>query len=188
MKNIHLLPTDKSRLYYTISMSGYNLKLSATPIHQSSEVRPQHIYITSDEFIEERDFALNLSTKNIVQYDGVKGLDSYYKKIVLTTDPKLIKDGVQAIPDEFLELFVKNPSCESVEIVKEKIILGNVAGTTYTDVNYKIIIPQEEPKQERMYSEQEVKDLIEDWTKMASGLNQNFPLDKFNIWFEQFKK
>lgn len=42
--------------------------------------------------------------------------------------------------------------------------------------------------QERMYSEQEVKDLIEDWTKMASGLNQNFPLDKFNIWFEQFKK
>jgi hypothetical protein len=43
-------------------------------------------------------------------------------------------------------------------------------------------------QQERMYSEEEVKDLIEDWTKMASGLNQNFPLDKFNIWFEQFKK
>ena len=42
--------------------------------------------------------------------------------------------------------------------------------------------------QERMYSEEEVKNLIEDWTKMASGLNQNFPLDKFNIWFEQFKK
>jgi hypothetical protein len=41
---------------------------------------------------------------------------------------------------------------------------------------------------EKMYTEEEVKDLIEDWTKMASGLNQNFPLDKFNIWFEQFKK
>ena len=41
---------------------------------------------------------------------------------------------------------------------------------------------------ERMYSEQEVSDLIEDWTKMASGLNMNFPRSKFNDWFEQFKK
>jgi hypothetical protein len=36
-------------------------------------------------------------------------------KIILTTDQDLIKDGVQAIDDEFLEWFVKNPSCEEVE-------------------------------------------------------------------------
>ena len=41
---------------------------------------------------------------------------------------------------------------------------------------------------ERMYSEEEVVDLIEDWTKMAKGLNMNFPSDKFEEWFEQFKK
>lgn len=39
------------------------------------------------------------------------------KKIILTTDPDLIKDGVQAIDDEFLELFVKNPTCEVVETI-----------------------------------------------------------------------
>ena len=41
---------------------------------------------------------------------------------------------------------------------------------------------------QRLYSEEEVKDLIEDWTKMANGLNINFPQDKFAKWFEQFKK
>ena len=40
----------------------------------------------------------------------------------------------------------------------------------------------------RMYSQEEVVDLIEDWTKMAKGLNMNFPSDKFEKWFEQFKK
>ena len=39
------------------------------------------------------------------------------KKIILTDNQDLINDGVQPIPDEFLEWFVKNPSCESVEII-----------------------------------------------------------------------
>jgi predicted restriction endonuclease len=43
-------------------------------------------------------------------------------------------------------------------------------------------------KQQQGYSEEEVKNLIEDWTKMEKGLNINFPFDKFNKWFEQFKK
>ena len=41
---------------------------------------------------------------------------------------------------------------------------------------------------QRMYYEEEVVDLIADWTKMAKGLNMNFPADKFEQWFEQFKK
>ena len=58
-------------------------------------------------------------------------------KVILTTNKLLIKDGVQSIDDEFLEWFVKNSSCERVEI-------------RYTvDFNSKavIIIPKEEPKQ-----------------------------------------
>jgi hypothetical protein len=39
-----------------------------------------------------------------------------------------------------------------------------------------------------MYYEEEVVDLIADWTKMAKGLNMNFPADKFEQWFEQNKK
>jgi hypothetical protein len=73
-----------------------------------------------------------------------------FKKIILTTDQDLIKDGVQAIDDEFLEWFVKNPSCEEVEVVmnlcflKVKIKESGIYG-------YKIIIPKEEPKQETLY-------------------------------------
>ena len=63
------------------------------------------------------------------------------KKIILTTDDQLIKDGVQSIPDEFLEWFVKNPSCESVEV---KSLLSNNGNVFF---GYKIIIPKEEPKQ-----------------------------------------
>ena len=38
-----------------------------------------------------------------------------HKEILLSTDDSLIKDGVKAIDDEFLEWFVKNPSCEKVD-------------------------------------------------------------------------
>ena len=37
-------------------------------------------------------------------------------KVILTTNKLLIKNGVQAIDDEFLEWFVKNPSCEFINI------------------------------------------------------------------------
>ena len=40
----------------------------------------------------------------------------------------------------------------------------------------------------RMYSQEDVVYLIEDWTKMAKGLNMNFPSDKFEEWFKQFER
>jgi hypothetical protein len=71
----------------------------------------------------------------------------WIKKIILTTDQDLIKDGVQAIDVEFLEWFVKNPSCESVK-VEGHIYKGQ------DETEYKIIIPKEEPKQRlEKYSE-----------------------------------
>jgi hypothetical protein len=63
--------------------------------------------------------------------------DPECKKIILTTDQDLIKDGVQAIPDEFLEWFVKNPSCEEVEVEKDY----NYGNLEHFD--YKIIIPKD---------------------------------------------
>ena len=88
--------------------------------------KTQHIYITSNE--ED-------------------------KKIILTTDQDLIKYGVQKIDDESLEWFVKNPSCEEIEIESNyKVKSGTIqehsegkAGYEYYD--YKIIIPKEETKQ-----------------------------------------
>ncbi len=71
-----------------------------------------HIYITSDEEIKEGDWFYNPKFNEI----GINYNPDSCKKIILTTDQDLINDGVQSIDDEFLKWFIKNPSCEFVEI------------------------------------------------------------------------
>ena len=135
MKNIHVLPTDKpSRLH----LQNGNLVLHRLQYTLVS----QHIYITNDEEINQNTkpcWCLNTIKKtwndDVVYFQGTMPQYHYigFKKIILTTDTDLIKDGVQAIDDKFLEWFVKNPSCESVEV--EYGDDGN---------GYQIIIPKEE--------------------------------------------
>lgn len=72
-----------------------------------------------------------------------------YKKIILTTNKLLIKDGIQAINDDFLEWFVKNPSCEEVEVIQEQYTQNYHKDIWFN--RYKIIIPKEEPKQDSNY-------------------------------------
>jgi hypothetical protein len=81
----------------------------------------KHIYITSDEEIKGGDYVTN--GKYIGQainewwtkfYIGNPKLN--YWKIILSTDIDLIKDGIQPINDEFLEWFIKNPSCDKIKI------------------------------------------------------------------------
>jgi hypothetical protein len=81
-------------------------------IHQIND----NIYITNDEVIKAGDYFWKPDCNMIfkAEYTPHKGC----QKIILTTDQDLIKDGVQAIDNEFLEWFVKNPSCESVEVDK----------------------------------------------------------------------
>ena len=116
MKNIYILPTDK---FQNIKLSLFENKLYLGDI--ASTALPQHIYITADEEIKEGDYFIAYSvTSDKKPYISCA---SEYKerkkekgKIILTTDQDLIKDGVQAIDDEFLEWFVKNPSCEFIEV------------------------------------------------------------------------
>jgi hypothetical protein len=123
MKNIRILPADKpSRLCIS-----HEQKLRLTQSHllyikdEVWKTYPQNIYITSDEEIKEG-YWLDLSDNSIIKVskEDLKSFKSYdklqFKKIILTTDQDLIADGVQAIDDEFLEWFVKNPSCEWVEV------------------------------------------------------------------------
>jgi len=108
-----------------------------------------NIYITNNEEIKKGDWYYNLALNSVektTEFDN--GL--LQEKIILTTDQYLIKDGVQAINDEFLEWFVENPSCENVDVETiEKMIgsFGRGKKPIYID-EYKIIIPKEEPKQE----------------------------------------
>jgi hypothetical protein len=141
MKNIHLLPTEKpSRLWINNLLQG-KLELSKEVLKGSNTA--QHIYITSDEEIKLGDWYFNNTGSAIEKLNNRLPSGGYFcKKIILTTDQDLIKDGVQAIDNKFLEWFVKNPGCESVELKK-----GFEDGTAwgYNFLDYKIIIPKEEP-------------------------------------------
>jgi hypothetical protein len=86
---------------------------------------------------------------NVVKNQGVEdclynpGFENYKgcKKIILTTDGDLIKDGIQVIDDdEFLEWFVKNPSCERVEVSEDCFKPSNMVYGINMEP-YKIIIP-----------------------------------------------
>jgi hypothetical protein len=109
-----------------------------------------NIYITNSEEIKEGDWVYHYASHKMFKYDG-HGLCVEVKKIILTTDQDLIKDGVQAIDNGFLEWFVKNPSCESVEIENtclEVRVCDCAMNENCLKPGYKIIISQEEPKQE----------------------------------------
>ena len=109
----------------------------------------KQLYITNDENIKEGDLAMSNYGELIkISYKGSKvkeNVNEYCKKIILTTDQDLIKDGVQDIDDEFLEWFVKNPSCE---FVKVEVDLSKHNGEFQTKYGYKIIISKKEPKLE----------------------------------------
>jgi hypothetical protein len=152
MKNVHIVPTDKpSRL----RLDDGELVLGNSKLCQSTlNYQYQNIYITSDLEIRKGDWVFaNQGAHKVTDIKDDKypyGTFNYkgdkiyhhksWKKIILTTDQDLIKDGVQAIDDEFLEWFVKNPSCEEVEV---KELLSNNGNAFY---GYKIITPQEETK------------------------------------------
>lgn len=176
MKNIHVLSTDKpSRLCLDSKEKLWFAPNSGYTIADGK----QNIYITSDEEIKKGDFTLS-PINAIVKCECEKSKKSIKwdncKKIILTDNQDLIKDGVQAIDDEFLEWFVKNPSCEEVKVVYEpKNFLDTRQGWEYTiiskipkedwllnnphckqiescskSLSKKCICPKEEPKQETL--------------------------------------
>lgn len=66
------------------------------------------------------------------------------RKIILTTDEKLIKDGIQPIAPEFIEWFAQNKECEQVEITKH-CSTGRICdnkGSNCDKAIYKLVIPQ----------------------------------------------
>jgi hypothetical protein len=176
MKNIHIIPTDKPSRLYKHNELGF--KLLAPIPHEIGQFNGanQNIYITSDEEIKEGDKYFYIIAndrdktwinrlekvveckidpkhgKVLILSSGFLYVDEG-KKIILTTDTKLIEDGVQSIDDRFLEWFVKNPSCEEVEVG-----YGWIRLTETDNEGYWVSIPdkqfemqQEEPKQIKCY-------------------------------------
>jgi hypothetical protein len=175
MKNIHLIATDKpSRLLVRNDKPFVSMLKEHSPFSTNKTHTNQHIYITSDEEIKEGDWFIHKTyavlslhkcigrsaKQNVIGNDYIEYMLGYCKKVILTTDQDLIKDGVQAIDDEFLEWFVKNPSCVRVEVANDlkyfnvdELRERHLKGLPHLyseSIGYKIIIPKEEPKQETL--------------------------------------
>ena len=142
-KNIHIIyTTSASRLHDTFNSlrleSGYDFS-----------PRNLNVYVTkNDEDIHDGDFIITAKGVLVhVTYLLSPDLEGA-AKVVLTSDPALTREGVQLADDDFLQWFVKNPSCEVVEVDKVKIINYSFPRDVYN--KYKIIIPSEEPKKETL--------------------------------------
>ena len=151
MKNIFVLPSKSvSKLYFYRG----NFALSKKGTYGTPEITPHNIYITNSEDIKEGDYGIGHATglfgvgekDYLFKHDGSKkgrinSICVGAKKIVLCTDPELIKNGVQEVPEYFLKWFIvgKNP-IEYVEIKPHLESLDTMKNS------YEIIIPQ--PKQE----------------------------------------
>jgi uncharacterized C2H2 Zn-finger protein len=162
MGKIHMLPTSlPSRLGYLTKKGKEvfkDLRFFDRFMPTIMDGENQNIYITNDEEIKEGNWVLftvnditeivKVTIINNNSSDSKEGFGyglEYCKKIILTTDLELIADGVQAIDDEFLEWFFKNPSCESVEIQGKDFSHDK----NILHIEYKIIIPKEEQKELR---------------------------------------
>jgi hypothetical protein len=171
MTNIHLFPTHKPSRLWTNNLRR-RLELDEFPEQHSTNIA-KHIYITNSEEIKEGDFIIvnegvlyfynPHQIKTNIDIPSISILGENDKKVILTTDQDLIKDGVQAIDDEFLEWFVKNPSCEYVKInVFPKFNLNDRK-------NYGIIIPKEETKQETLEETADIERIAMDKLKNKWG-------------------
>jgi hypothetical protein len=116
--NIHLIRTDKFSKLQLERDGGLHLEDGQSIALKSF----QNIYITDNSEIKEGDYYIDFTSDGL-KIDHFKTKDDWVlvgicgsKKIILTTNQDLIKVGIQSISNEFLQWFVKNPSCERVEV------------------------------------------------------------------------
>jgi hypothetical protein len=169
MKNIYILATDNkpSRLYFNVNDKEFQICEIEKP---STILKPnRHIYITSDEMIDNCWVLNTISGEVFFNNTKLDLVLPVTKKIILTTDQDLI--GVQKINDEFLEWFIKNPSCEEVEIGNQSI---QSFDTGHFEDFYKIIIPKDEPKQHLVDMKNHEDSLWEDEPKQETTLEEAF--------------
>jgi hypothetical protein len=148
MKNLHLIPTEKTSRLFKWDNGSLELLLDNNKYHGKGNY--QHVYITGDEKLKEGDYNVpsdfskvsDISKTSKEDLQVVNEKSNGYRKITLTTDADLIADGVQEINDEFLQWLEKNPTCEEVEVRKTDLFyeIGNPK-------IYKISVPQEKFKQ-----------------------------------------
>jgi hypothetical protein len=161
MKNIFLIPTDKeSRLWRDLDSNKLRFENISKPnSNECTKCSNEYVYITSDgKFVRDEYITDGIevikATPKLVNAQGLVDRRDW-KKILMTTDPELIKDGVHPIGEDFLQWFVENPTCIKVEVVyglfnpMGRQVDPNDLGQNHSKCvwKYKIITTKEEQKQ-----------------------------------------
>jgi hypothetical protein len=195
-KNIHVIPTTPN------DETGGGIWIKETRDWCN-------LYITSGEEVKEKDWVLcsNGNIKKVTKSNSDDRFIENWQKIILTTDQGLIKDGIQAIDDEFLEWFVNHPEFENVDVERDSREIGNHLGSVSIQYgDYEITIPTDkivpeiiekykaenkvliqtikdmadiyhDSKQERMYSEEDMIQFAE-WLHRNSLYQSIYPFEK----------
>ena len=161
MKNIFLIPTpNESRLWRDLSSNKLRFDNISTPnSNECTKCSNEYMYITTDsKFVRDEYITDGIevikATPKLVNAQGLVDRRDW-KKILMTTDPELIKDGVHPIGEDFLQWFVENPTCIKVEVVyglfnpMGRQVDPNDLGQNHSKCvwKYKIITTKEEQKQ-----------------------------------------
>ena len=132
------------------------------------------IYITSGDEIKDC-HVVNIHTSEVYFLKGYYGMQPNTKKIILTNDPTLIADGIQAIDPDAVKWLNDNSSCEEVEIDNRPKISSFEKGFVMGNPNYnKIIIPKHQTIENRsnysislneVYETKEIEEEAETYTE-----------------------
>ena len=178
---------------------------------------PQHIYFTSDEEIKEGDwYIVNGFVKQCISIKLYCGIDyflkdklgnedlmKYCKKIIASTDKLVIgwdykndiPDGdlynefLPQIPKQFIEYYISEYNAgrkiDKADVEFEGELYGGVYAIPKISANNEISI---KPVEEKMYSREEVVELIKDFTMSTHQLilNKNPQRHEIiNTWFKE---
>ena len=163
MKNVHLLQTEVYPAKLQLDRDYGTLTIFDEPcVSNGQDFVGANLYITSNEEIQIDEWCFEIYNRESTAVAprfidennntwwlrqinmSVSADDANCKKIILTTDVRLIKDGVQAIDDEFLEWFIKNQKREI------PIITTTVNNESRYTTNIGFESWRKEPKQETL--------------------------------------
>ena len=160
MKNIFVLPTKEPSQIYLIKDENtleWTTKNPESMEHYGSGTHNQHVYITNKDPYVVGDWVIDIDCEEVFRVEEVKEFSGTVRsatgtyvydachKIILTTDLKLVADGVEEIQNEILWSLCKIQfgSLESAEV--EKIPMMSNNGRALYGYHYKLIIPTVEP-------------------------------------------
>ena len=154
-KNIFILPTtEPSQVYLVKSTNALGLTSNnpESMEHYGSGTHNQHVYITNKDPYERGDWVKNVTieadppfkfdNQGIIRITQNIPVGYEYEKIILTSDTKLITDGIAGIDIEFLRSLKdkKLDEISTVEVEKTPLLSNN--GRALFGYKYTPIIPK----------------------------------------------